>query len=90
MTQQWTARYVAYANAHGKTPEAMLEADRATWPSAPMTGFLCWRPGVTPRRPANADPKCPNCGGKMGELFDTHPGRYQCYRCTPEEAEAAR
>lgn len=35
-------RYVAYAEAHGKTPEAMLEFDRKAWPGGCMTGFIRW------------------------------------------------
>lgn len=34
--------YLAYAAAHGRTPEAQLEADRVTYPSGNMTGFILW------------------------------------------------
>lgn len=36
------SRYVAYARAHGKTPEAMAQADKAAWPGGSMTGFILW------------------------------------------------
>jgi hypothetical protein len=28
----WNPRYAAYAKAHGKTPDAMMEHDRDAWP----------------------------------------------------------
>lgn len=40
--QSWTPRYLAYAAAHGKTPEAMLDADTEQWPGGRMTGFALW------------------------------------------------
>lgn len=46
---QWNPRYLAYATAHGRTPEAQLEADRALWPGASMTGFILWHPPLTPK-----------------------------------------
>jgi hypothetical protein len=36
------ARYAAYAQAHGRTPDAMLEHDCAAWPGGCMCGFLVW------------------------------------------------
>lgn len=39
---KWNPRYAAYARAHGRTPEAMLEHDRGAWPGGRMTGFMCW------------------------------------------------
>jgi hypothetical protein len=38
----WNPRFVAYARAHGKSPEAMLEADRETWSGGKMAGFMLW------------------------------------------------
>ena len=35
-------RYVNYARAHGKSPAAMLAADKITWPGGCMCGFLLW------------------------------------------------
>lgn len=35
-------RYVAYCLAHGRTPAAMLEHDRAAWPGGCMAGFIVW------------------------------------------------
>jgi len=35
-------RYVAYAQAHGKTPVKMLAHDRAAWPGGCMCGFILW------------------------------------------------
>lgn len=35
-------RYAAYARAHGRTPEAMLEHDRAEFPGGCMAGFIAW------------------------------------------------
>jgi len=40
--QAWDPRYRAYAAAHGKTPEAMLDADAEQWPWDKMTGFAQW------------------------------------------------
>jgi hypothetical protein len=38
---KWNPRFVVYARAHGRTPEAQLEADRAASPAV-MAGFLTW------------------------------------------------
>ncbi len=35
-------RYIAYARAHGKSPEEMLEADGARFPGGKMAGFMIW------------------------------------------------
>ena len=45
MTGPVNPRYIAYARAHGETPEGMLEADRVTWPGGSMTGFTIWIDG---------------------------------------------
>jgi len=37
----WNPRYVAYATAHNRSPEAMLEHDEA-WPGGQMAGFMLW------------------------------------------------
>lgn len=39
---KWNPRFVAYAQAHGRTPEAQLEADRERWPGGIMAGFIVW------------------------------------------------
>lgn len=38
----WNPRYVAYAAAHNKTPEAMIEHDKEAWPGGKMTGYILW------------------------------------------------
>lgn len=40
--RRWNPRYVAYAVAHGREPEDMLEHDRAAWPGGQMVGFMLW------------------------------------------------
>lgn len=35
-------RYVAYARAHGRTPEAMRTHDRTRWPGGIMAGYIVW------------------------------------------------
>jgi len=35
-------RYVAYARAHRRTPDAQLEHDRKEFPGGCMTGFQLW------------------------------------------------
>ena len=35
-------RYIAYAQAHGKTPEEMLAKDGDLWPGGKMTGYITW------------------------------------------------
>jgi len=34
--------FVAYARAHGRTPEAQMEVDRAEWRGGCMVGFILW------------------------------------------------
>ena len=43
---KFNPRYTAYASAHGKTPDEMLEHDRAEWPGGCMCGFLVWISGL--------------------------------------------
>lgn len=38
----WNPRYVAYATAHGRDPDAQLEHDREAWPGGAMCGFVLW------------------------------------------------
>ncbi len=38
----WNPEYVAYATAHGLTPEDMDARDRESWPDRAMTGFARW------------------------------------------------
>lgn len=40
--RNWNPRYLNYARAHGRAPRAMIDADRARYPGAPMHGFLIW------------------------------------------------
>lgn len=35
-------RYLAYCQAHGKTPDEMMEHDLTRWPGGCMCGFLLW------------------------------------------------
>jgi len=43
--QDWNPRFVAYARAHGRQPQAQLDHDRAAWPGGCMIGFLLWIDG---------------------------------------------
>ncbi len=38
----WNPRYLAYAAAHGRDPDAMLAHDREAWSGGCMVGFICW------------------------------------------------
>ncbi len=38
----WNSRFVAYAKAHDKTPEAMLEHDTERFLGGKMCGFTLW------------------------------------------------
>ena len=42
MKKSWNPRFIAYAKAHGNTPEGQLEADRVQFPGGCMCGFLLW------------------------------------------------
>lgn len=41
MAATWNPRYVSYARAHGRTPEAMLAHDKVRWVGC-MCGFMLW------------------------------------------------
>lgn len=43
--RKWNPRFVRYAEAHGRTPEQMLEHDREAWPGGKMVGFMLWIQG---------------------------------------------
>ena|SRR3990167_9693146 len=38
----WQPRYLAYARAHGLSPEEMLAQDREAWPGGLMAGYITW------------------------------------------------
>lgn len=38
----WNPYFVSYARANGRTPEEMIEHDRAAWPGGCMVGFMVW------------------------------------------------
>ena len=40
--RQWTPRYTAYAQAHGRSPDQMLEFDSERYPGGKMCGFILW------------------------------------------------
>jgi len=40
--KEWNPRYLAYAAAHGRDPDAMLAHDVVRWPGGKMVGFICW------------------------------------------------
>lgn len=42
MIREWNPRYVAYADAHGKTPDQMLAHDKAEHPGGCMMEFMFW------------------------------------------------
>lgn len=38
----WNPRFVAYASAHGRSPDEQLEHDRSEYPSARAMPFMLW------------------------------------------------
>lgn len=39
---EYQFRYLAYAAAHSKEPDEMMEHDHKRWPGGCMTGFILW------------------------------------------------
>jgi len=58
---QWNPRFVAYAKAHGRTPEEQAKQDEKDWPGGCMVGFSQW---IQARR----DALCESLGAKGGDL----------------------
>jgi hypothetical protein len=65
--------FVAYARAHGRTPEAQLDADRAAWRGGCMSGFILWIAAAKARfRKLHPEACLPN-----GDILDSAAwGRY--------------
>jgi hypothetical protein len=42
MSKYNNPRYAAYARAHGKSPDEMMEHDEKAWPGGVMCGFTLW------------------------------------------------
>jgi hypothetical protein len=42
VTADLNPRYLAYCQAHNKTPERMIAFDEKHWPGGKMTGFILW------------------------------------------------
>lgn len=41
-TDGWNSRFLEYAAANGRTPEAQLAADALRYPGGRMCGFIAW------------------------------------------------
>lgn len=41
-TKRWNPYYVAFALAHGRGVEDMIETERKEWPGGQMAGFQLW------------------------------------------------
>ena len=41
-SKSWNPRYAAYAKAHGRAPEDMLEHDKERWVGGRMAGYIVW------------------------------------------------
>jgi hypothetical protein len=42
MTTKYQPRFVAYAKAHGRTPNAQIKHDTGKYPGGKMCGFILW------------------------------------------------
>ena len=58
----WNPRFVAYAAAHGRTPEQQLKADEEEWPGGVMAGFMFWIADMKAKfLKKTPDACCPDC-----------------------------
>lgn len=57
----WNPRYLAYATAHGLSPQQILDRDRAEYSGAGMTGFVVWLSQQGRAGNALGQPLTPHC-----------------------------
>ena len=73
MIQKWNPRFIAYAKAHGHTPQEQLDHDDIAWSGGKMVGFMLWIRDAWIAWPKTTGEK-PECGdgysNRQHRLFD--------------------
>lgn len=71
--KEWNTRYVAYAAAHGNSPERQMEIDDREYPGGKMVGYILWLPEMWRRweKETGERPRWAGChSDRQHELFD--------------------
>jgi hypothetical protein len=88
----WNPRYVCYAKANGRTPEAQREHDRREWPGAAACPIILWL-RRREQDSAKAHPEAVTRGGGISDhdaytrFLEDWADRVHVVRCAPPEPQ---